>query len=67
MDPDKFSVERRASVDMNTNKWGKNGVWRHGVKASTIQLLVGAMCLESLGHLTQLSDTKGLLLPVDYL
>ena len=65
MDVEKFAVLRRACVDQEKNRWGKNK-WSKGLNANLVNVIAGSMTVESLGHLNALSDRKGCLIPVGF-
>ena len=64
MHDERFAVERRCWVERATKS---NKQWRQRLPVTSVYLLVGSMCLESLGQLKHpLSDHPEVLLPVNY-
>ena len=64
MQDGRFPVERRCWVERATKQ---NKLWRQRVPVQSVFMLIGSMCLESLGRRKNpLSDLTDVLLPVDY-
>ncbi|KAK3107240.1 hypothetical protein FSP39_010101 [Pinctada imbricata] len=62
---EKFAVLRRVSVSTEDSKSNKK-TWAKGLDPAVISIIIGSCTIEDLGKLSPLSDTKEVLLPMDF-